>query len=144
MKRHMNFALGLGAVALGIAGAFLPVMPSTIFFIFAAYFFSKSSERMENWVLGHPRFGPPVRQWQATRSISRPAKIAALIGMSVSLVIMLVTGTPPIGLMFAIPTLALSALYVWTRPEIPVSPIKKAPAVDGKDDLRQDPVKITK
>lgn len=118
MKRQMNFAFGIGCVGLGVLGAFLPVMPSTIFFILAAYFFSQSSERMEAWVLNHPRFGPPVRQWQETRSISRPAKIAALTGMSVSLVIMLVTGTPLIGLAFAIPTLIFSAIYVWTRPEI--------------------------
>lgn len=118
MKRQLNFAMGIGSVGLGVLGAFLPVLPSTCFFIFAAYFFSQSSERLERRLLEHPRFGPPVRQWRETRSIPRGAKIAASGGMTVSLGIMIATGASLWVLGFGAVVLAASALYVWTRPEL--------------------------
>lgn len=118
MRRKLHFAMGIGSVGLGVIGAFLPILPSTCFFIFAAYFFSQSSERLETWLLEHPRFGPPVRSWRETRSIPRGAKIAASVGMSFSLVIMLVTGAPGWVLLAGALVLAASALYVWTRPEL--------------------------
>lgn len=122
MKRKIHFAMGMSSVGLGVAGAFLPVLPSTCFFIFAAYFFSQSSERMERWVLNHEKFGPPVRQWRETRSIARPAKIAASVGMSLSLLFMLVGGAPSGVLLGGLLVLSASAIYVWTRPEIAPSP----------------------
>lgn len=121
MTRTLYLLLGFVNVGLGVAGAFLPVLPTTCFFIFAAFCFSRSSVRFENWVLNHPRFGPPVLQWRETKSISRPAKIAALSGMSLSLFIMITGGAPLAAIIFTLPILLLSALFVWTRPEIPSS-----------------------
>lgn len=47
-------------LALGIIGAFLPVMPTTIFIIFAAWFFARSSPKLEARLLADQRFGPLV------------------------------------------------------------------------------------
>ena len=116
MKRQTYFVLGLLNVALGVLGAFLPLLPSTCFFIFAAYFFSQSSERMETWILQHPRFGPTVVQWRKNRSIPFPAKIMASIGMSLSFAVLFWSGRSPVFLGFSALFLGLSALFVWTRP----------------------------
>lgn len=75
-------ALGWLMVALGIIGALLPVMPTTIFLILAVACFARSSPRMEAWLLTHPRFGAPLRQWREQGAISRKGKAYAIGGIA--------------------------------------------------------------
>ncbi|MBX2996509.1 MAG: YbaN family protein [Bdellovibrionaceae bacterium] len=122
MKRQTYFILGLLNVALGVLGAMLPLLPSTCFFIFAAYFFSQSNARLEAWILHHPRFGPTVVQWRQHRSIPLSAKIAASIGMSISMLVLILSDRSPAFLICAALFLGLSALFVWTRPTTQINP----------------------
>lgn len=80
LSRHLYAAAGLCFVALGIVGAFLPVLPTTPFMILAAACFARSSPRLESRLLNHPRFGPALRDWRERRAISPRAKRASLIG----------------------------------------------------------------
>jgi len=114
--RWMKFSIGLFFTGVGILGAFLPVLPSTVFFITAAYFFSQSSEKAEHWLLNHPRFGPPVVKWQEERAISKPAKVLATTGISVSAIIIYFAGMPPIAAGFAYAVLIGSLAYILSRP----------------------------
>lgn len=82
LGRAAYLALGLVFLALGIIGAFLPVMPTTIFLILAAWCFGRSSPRLEAWLLDHPRFGATLRAWRAEGAIPRRAKGYALGGMA--------------------------------------------------------------
>jgi uncharacterized membrane protein YbaN (DUF454 family) len=118
INRLTNVGIGLGMTALGILGAFLPVLPSTCFFIFAAYFFGKSSNRLESWILNHPRFGHAVRSWRETRSIPMAGKVAASLGMGLSFIfIFLSPAGLPVKTCSAL-VLVGSALYIWTRPTL--------------------------
>ncbi|WP_248304730.1 YbaN family protein [Breoghania sp. L-A4] len=56
-------ALGFVLVGIGLVGAVLPLLPTTIFLILAVPCFARSNERMETWILNHPQFGTPVRRW---------------------------------------------------------------------------------
>lgn len=105
-------------VGLGILGAFLPVLPSTCFFISSAYFFGKSSARMEAWVLNHPRFGYAVRSWQETRSIPLAGKIAATVAMSLSGFFLVISPAPFWAVFSGLCVLVASACYVLTRPTL--------------------------
>lgn len=105
-------------VGIGFIGAFVPVLPSTCFFISAAYFFSRSSVKMELWVLNHPKFGPAVRSWRQHRAIPMVGKVLACLGMLLSAVIIAVSGTNIWVQVSSYIILILSAIYVVTRPTL--------------------------
>ena len=56
----------------------MPGLPTTVFFIIAAWAFSKSSPRLEAWVLGLPRIGPMVQDHRDGLGMPRRAKRIAI------------------------------------------------------------------
>jgi uncharacterized protein len=90
-------ALGLLAVALGAVGIVVPGLPTTVFFIIAAWCFSHSSPRLEQWVLNLPRVGPMVRDYRAGLGMRRRAKVIAIsmIVVFVTLSVVVFIGTWP-------------------------------------------------
>ncbi len=75
---------GFVSLALGVLGIFLPLLPTTPFVLLAAFCFSRGSERCEAWLLNHPRLGPLVRDWRATRAVPLRAKQIATVMMTLS------------------------------------------------------------
>ena len=69
---------GFLMTALGIVGAFLPLLPTTPFLLVAVWCFSRSSPRLEQWLLNHRVLGPPLRNWRGEGAISARAKIIAV------------------------------------------------------------------
>ncbi|HYF45299.1 MAG TPA: YbaN family protein [Acidimicrobiales bacterium] len=68
---------GLVCVALGGIGIVVPGLPTTVFFIGAAACFSRSSPRLEAWVLNLRGVGPMVRDHRAGLGMPRRAKVVA-------------------------------------------------------------------
>ena len=77
-------AFGWICVVVGIIGIVVPGLPTTVFLLMAAWAFSRSSERFQNWLLGHPRLGPPVIAWRERGAIPVRAKILAVAMMTAS------------------------------------------------------------
>lgn len=71
---------GFVAVAVGSVGVVVPGLPTTVFFVVAAWCFSHSSPRFERWVLNLPRIGPMVRDHRDGLGMPRRVKPIA-IGM---------------------------------------------------------------
>lgn len=80
--RWIWFLAGWFAVALGGIGIVVPGLPTTVFFIIAAWCFSRSSPRFEQWVLNLPKIGPMVRDHRSGLGMPRRAKAWA-VGMMV-------------------------------------------------------------
>jgi uncharacterized membrane protein YbaN (DUF454 family) len=116
MLRAIYVSIGVLCVGLGVLGAVLPVLPTTPFLLVAAWAFAKSSARLERWLLRHPRLGPPIERWRATRAIPLSVKLAAWASMAASLTLMLVVGTPWYAIASAAAVMVVGATYVATRP----------------------------
>ncbi len=115
--RALFAAAGLLFLALGIVGAFLPVLPTTPFVILAGACFARASSRLENWLLDHPYFGPGLRDWRTRRAIPRTAKMLAVFGMSVGFLSFWLALDPEPWLSVLVAALMLSGLaYVLSRP----------------------------
>jgi hypothetical protein len=82
MTRLLWIVAGLGCVALGGIGVVLPGLPSTIFFIGAASCFTRSSPRLERWVLGLPGVGQLVRDHRAGLGMPRRAKVVTIASIT--------------------------------------------------------------
>lgn len=63
---------------MGIIGIFLPLMPTTIFFILAAASFARSSEKFYNWLINHPKFGKFIKDYREKRGMPLKSKIIAI------------------------------------------------------------------
>lgn len=116
--RVLWLLLGLTSVGLGLLGAFLPLLPTVPFMLLAAFFFARSSERLHNWLLSHPRFGPPIVDWNESGAINRRVKLIASASIAVTFGVSLLLGVRPMILMIQAVTLGLVALFIWTRPEV--------------------------
>ena len=115
--RPLYLILGLASTALGIAGAFLPLVPTTPLLILATWFFARSSPRLERWLVEHKRFGPLLRAWREEGAIPRRAKILACCGIAVGVVFFWIGAKPGYWLWLAgAAVLGGSAGYILSRP----------------------------
>jgi len=78
--RWLLIACGWIAVAGGVVGIFLPLVPTVPLLLLAAACFARSSERFHRWLVEHNRLGPLVRDYLSGAGIPVRAKRAA-IGM---------------------------------------------------------------
>jgi uncharacterized membrane protein YbaN (DUF454 family) len=108
----------LGFLSLGMAylGVITPGLPYSIFVVFAAYCFSKGSERMHRWIMNHKLFGPFLTNWGERRVFPTKMKFFMVFMMSTSLCIMFFTGVKPVGIISTGIFMALVAVWAWRFP----------------------------
>ncbi len=132
MMRALWLILGCVMLALGVIGAFLPVMPTTIFLILAVGCFSRSSPRLERWLLDSPTYGPSLRAWREQGAVSRKGKLYASLGMAVGYGLFWWGAHPSFWLAAGVGLFFLaSAAYVLTRPSPQALDFVKKTAADG-------------
>jgi uncharacterized membrane protein YbaN (DUF454 family) len=108
----------LGFLSLGMAyiGVITPGIPYSIFVVFAAYCFSKGSERMHRWVYNHRLFGPFLTNWNTKRVFPQKMKYFMLFMMSTSLAIMWLTAIPVRGIIYTALFMLCVAVWAWRFP----------------------------
>lgn len=109
--------LGFLSLTLGFMGLFLPLLPTTPFLLLAAFCFSKGSNRFHQWLIRHPKLGPPIRDWEESRAIKTKYKILAtlMVILSFSISFYVIEGREK--LKFGLSMIMLVVMmYVWSRP----------------------------
>lgn len=109
LKRIALIALGTLTLGLGIAGMFLPGVPTTVFLLITMACYVRSSERLYRWVMTRRWLQKPIAAAQAyQRNGVLPVRIK-LIAQSVawsSFMLVVFTGAKPV---FEVITLAFAA-----------------------------------
>jgi uncharacterized membrane protein YbaN (DUF454 family) len=93
VKQGTRIALvvvGTVALALGIIGIVVPVLPTTPFLLLAAACYARSSERLHRWLLNNRYLGEPIRSYRDHRAVRLHVKIYAIVvlwaGIALSIV----------------------------------------------------------
>jgi len=71
-------ALGCISLGLGVLGIFLPLLPTTPFFLLSAALFLRSSKRLYNWLLNHKYFGNYIQNYLFHKTITLKSKIYSI------------------------------------------------------------------
>jgi uncharacterized membrane protein YbaN (DUF454 family) len=117
MKKIVYLILGHICLVLGVVGAFLPILPTTPFLLLAAYFYSKSSDKLHQWIINHKYFGPPLKDWQEKGVIGMKAKIIATVMIALVMAWRLPLLNIAIGIkIFAAIILLGVLIFIWSRP----------------------------
>lgn len=115
--RYSLLAFGWVSVAAGLAGLVVPLFPTTVCLLLALWAFSKSSDRVHDWLYSHPRLGPPLRAWCAHGIIPLRAKILSVVTMAASVLAVALFVAEGWALPAALGALLLAvAAYILSRP----------------------------
>ncbi|MFP4137113.1 MAG: YbaN family protein [Halomonas sp.] len=117
VRRTFYLVLAWVSFALGVVGAFVPLMPTTCFMLLAVWAASRGSPRFARWIREHPRFGPAVVAWEEERSIPRHAKWLAATMLALSMLVLALSVSLLWLKLSLIAGLALLGAWIVTRPE---------------------------
>jgi len=115
IKQKLMIALGWFFIILGVIGAILPIMPTTVFLIIALGIFSKSSPRLHKMLLNNKYVGEDLKRWQQSKTMSRTSKKKAttIILLSFGLSLAILHGR--VGLQLMLITIAIVLLVIIWR-----------------------------
>ncbi|PWR02882.1 DUF454 domain-containing protein [Meridianimarinicoccus roseus] len=115
MRLFWTFA-GLIAVAIGLVGIVVPLLPTVPLMILAAFCFGKSSPRLHDWLVDHPVYGPHIRDWRTHGAIRAPAKRIATVSIFVAFGISVMLAVRPSILAIQAVVLIAVLTFIWSRP----------------------------
>ncbi len=90
LKKYLYIFLGSVALALGVIGIFIPVLPTTPFLLLASFCYLRSSRRMYDWLINHKIFGAYIYCYLTYKAIPRGTKIGTLIFLWSTLMISMI------------------------------------------------------
>lgn len=117
--RILLLCIGFISLGLGIAGIFLPVLPTTPFLLLSAGCFARSSTRFYNWLISHPKLGPYIEGYLNGKGIPLKAKIYSLLLMWPMMLFsaFYVLNNQTMQIVFPI-IATLVSIYILTRPTL--------------------------
>lgn len=109
-------ALAYLSLGVGIIGIFVPGLPTTVFVLIAAWAATRGSQRLHDWLLGHPRFGPSIRSWREHGAVSQRGKKMATATMLVCAAITLWCVPQLWVKVLSISCMGVVCAWLWCRP----------------------------
>jgi len=124
--RMVYLTTGIICVILGLIGVALPLLPTTPFILVAAFCFSRSSERLHQYLLNHKIMGGVIREWEEHGVIPFKVKLLSTTMMLVMVTYPLLFKEFHLGLKAAMTiTIIIALVYVWSRPSLPKAKSEK-------------------
>ena len=122
LKKYTYIALGWLSFAIGFIGMFLPLLPTVIFWIIAAWLWSRGSPVLMAKVYRNPKYGTQIKAFMLHGVVSRKGKIAAVSSMAISYALFQFFAKPGFNAGIGV-AVVLSIIAVWliTRPEQPIN-----------------------
>ena len=109
--------LALASVVIGFVGIAVPGLPTVPFLLVAAWAAGHGWPRLEQWLLAHTHFGPPIRRWREHGVVPRNVKWVASVAMCASSA-MLSQLELALWIKLVVPALLLAvAIWLWRAPE---------------------------
>lgn len=120
LLRSVVFACGWLCVALGVAGIFLPVLPTTPFLLLAAACFVRTSPRFYPWLVEHPHLGKYVVYYIDGKGIPKKAKIYTLLLIWSTMLLTAFVFTDRLLLKILLPLIGIAvSIYILRLPTLP-------------------------
>ena len=79
IKKIIYIALGCLGVGLGALGAVLPLLPSFLFLLLAAFSFGKSSDRLHAWFIGTRLYKENLESYAQGKGMTRKTKVRIMV-----------------------------------------------------------------
>lgn len=109
--------VALSCVVVGLVGIAVPGLPTVPLMLVAAWAAGHGWPRLEQWILDHAHFGPPIRRWREGGIVPRKVKWFASIAMLASCVILWQLEVA-LWLKVTVPAVLFGvALWLWRAPE---------------------------
>ena len=78
IKKYIFVALGCICLGLGTVGVFLPILPTTPFYLLTVFFFANSSQKLHDWFLGTKLYQKHLDSFVKQRGMLRSTKISII------------------------------------------------------------------
>ncbi|MCL1815709.1 MAG: YbaN family protein [Treponema sp.] len=104
VRKILFIIAGTITLILGTLGRFVPLLPTTPFYLLTAWLYMRGSERMYNAVMRNKYFGRIVRDFTINKSISVRAKVVTLI---------LMWGSISFSAIWVVPKIAPNEVLLW-------------------------------
>ncbi|MGB7201194.1 MAG: YbaN family protein [Pyrinomonadaceae bacterium] len=126
VRKAILIFLGTVCVGLGLLGIFLPLMPTTVFLLMAAYCYSHSSERFHKWLMTNKLFGKYISDYKSGKGISLRQKIStiAILWASIGFSIWYVAGSFWVTLLLAAVAVGVTVHLLWLKTYRPESTVE--------------------
>ncbi len=116
MKKLFWKILGGLALALGLIGVVLPVVPTTPFIILGAFAFARGSPKMARMLENHRIFGPIIVEWRQHGAIAPKFKALAIGMMAVAFGGSVIANLAPVILLVQAVCMSGAAIFILSRP----------------------------
>lgn len=113
--RYVLLAFAALFFLLAVAGAFLPVLPTTPFLLLTSWCLVRASPRLNARLQRSPLFGPLLRDWERYRGVRLHVKVTALTVLVLAVTSSLLFGALAPWLEVVLVALALLGAYVIVR-----------------------------
>ncbi len=132
VRKAILIFVGTLCVGLGLLGMFLPLLPTTVFLLMAAYCYSKSSDRFYNWLLTNRYCGKYISNYRSGRGISMRQKVSTIMILwaSIGLSIWLMDGKVWALLLLGAVAIGVTIHILWLKTYVPDHDSTTLPAAD--------------